>query len=150
MPRKPYPSDVSDEEWALVAPYLVLLPTRLRGGPATRGALQRPVVGLARHADRAEAEAQASREPPAEPGLANPGRPNEQKRAQPDGGCAHGGEQGELVAHARERRPEGGEFELERVYALPPIGRKRGQRKGLGQALEVPETRPVGGGQPAD
>ena len=24
--RKPYPSDVSDEEWALVAPYLVLLP----------------------------------------------------------------------------------------------------------------------------
>lgn len=25
-PRKPYPSDVSDEEWALVAPYLALLP----------------------------------------------------------------------------------------------------------------------------
>jgi transposase len=25
-PRKPYPSDVSDEEWALVAPYLPLLP----------------------------------------------------------------------------------------------------------------------------
>lgn len=25
-PRKPYPSDVSDEEWALVAPYLTLLP----------------------------------------------------------------------------------------------------------------------------
>lgn len=25
-PRKPYPSDVSDEEWAFVAPYLVLLP----------------------------------------------------------------------------------------------------------------------------
>lgn len=24
--RKPYPSDVSDEEWALVAPYLMLLP----------------------------------------------------------------------------------------------------------------------------
>ena len=24
--RKPYPSDVSDEEWALVAPYLILLP----------------------------------------------------------------------------------------------------------------------------
>ncbi|MBL0402345.1 IS5/IS1182 family transposase, partial [Microvirga aerilata] len=24
--RKPYPSDVSDEEWALVAPYLTLLP----------------------------------------------------------------------------------------------------------------------------
>jgi transposase len=24
--RKPYPSDVSDEEWALVAPYLRLLP----------------------------------------------------------------------------------------------------------------------------
>ena len=24
--RKPYPSDVSDEEWALVAPYLALLP----------------------------------------------------------------------------------------------------------------------------
>ncbi len=23
--RKPYPSDVSDEEWAFVAPYLVLL-----------------------------------------------------------------------------------------------------------------------------
>lgn len=26
LPRKPYPSDVSDEEWALVAPYLTLLP----------------------------------------------------------------------------------------------------------------------------
>jgi len=26
MARKPYPSDVSDEEWALVAPYLTLLP----------------------------------------------------------------------------------------------------------------------------
>ncbi len=24
--RRPYPSDVSDEEWALVAPYLTLLP----------------------------------------------------------------------------------------------------------------------------
>ena len=24
--RKPYPFDVSDEEWALVAPYLTLLP----------------------------------------------------------------------------------------------------------------------------
>src|ERR1700759_1642109 len=24
--RKPYPSDVSDEEWALIAPYLTLLP----------------------------------------------------------------------------------------------------------------------------
>ena len=23
--RKPYPSDVSDEEWAFVAPYLVLI-----------------------------------------------------------------------------------------------------------------------------
>jgi transposase len=27
MARKPYPSGVSDEEWALVAPYLVPLPT---------------------------------------------------------------------------------------------------------------------------
>src|ERR671917_1597783 len=26
MTRKPYPSDVSDEEWALVAPYLTLMP----------------------------------------------------------------------------------------------------------------------------
>src|SRR5919107_1782247 len=26
--RKPYPSDVSDEEWALVAPYLTLLPEK--------------------------------------------------------------------------------------------------------------------------
>ena len=25
MDRKPYPSDVGDEEWALVAPYLALL-----------------------------------------------------------------------------------------------------------------------------
>ncbi|HVB23396.1 MAG TPA: IS5/IS1182 family transposase, partial [Ktedonobacteraceae bacterium] len=24
--RTPYPSDVSDDEWAFVAPYLVLLP----------------------------------------------------------------------------------------------------------------------------
>lgn len=28
--RKPYPSDVSDEEWALVAPYLALLPEESR------------------------------------------------------------------------------------------------------------------------
>ena len=26
QPRKPYPTDVSDEEWAFVAPYLMLLP----------------------------------------------------------------------------------------------------------------------------
>jgi transposase len=26
LPRKPYPTDVSDDEWALVAPYLTLLP----------------------------------------------------------------------------------------------------------------------------
>lgn len=26
IPREPYPSDVSDDEWALVAPYLTLLP----------------------------------------------------------------------------------------------------------------------------
>jgi len=25
MERKPYPSDVSDDEWALVAPYLTLI-----------------------------------------------------------------------------------------------------------------------------
>ena len=25
MPRKPYPSDVTDEEWAFVAPYLTLM-----------------------------------------------------------------------------------------------------------------------------
>ncbi|RYE59059.1 MAG: IS5/IS1182 family transposase, partial [Hyphomicrobiales bacterium] len=25
MPRKPYPTDVSDEEWSLAAPYLVLM-----------------------------------------------------------------------------------------------------------------------------
>ena len=25
MPRKPYPTDVSDEEWSFVAPYLVLM-----------------------------------------------------------------------------------------------------------------------------
>ena len=31
MSRKPYPSDVSDEEWAFVAPYLTLLP--LDAGP---------------------------------------------------------------------------------------------------------------------
>ena len=29
MSRKPYPSDVSDEEWSFVAPYLEL--TRFRG-----------------------------------------------------------------------------------------------------------------------
>ena len=28
--RKAYPSDVSDEEWALVAPYLALLPEESR------------------------------------------------------------------------------------------------------------------------
>ena len=26
IPRTPYPSDVSDEEWSFVAPYLLLLP----------------------------------------------------------------------------------------------------------------------------
>ncbi len=26
MTRKPYPSDVSDEEWAFLAPYLTLMP----------------------------------------------------------------------------------------------------------------------------
>ena len=26
--RKPYPSDVSDDKWALVAPYLTLLPEK--------------------------------------------------------------------------------------------------------------------------
>jgi transposase len=30
LTRKPYPSDVSDEEWALVAPYLTLLPEESR------------------------------------------------------------------------------------------------------------------------
>ncbi|MEA2525385.1 MAG: hypothetical protein QOF73_2612 [Thermomicrobiales bacterium] len=25
IPRKPYPSDVADEEWAFVAPYLTLM-----------------------------------------------------------------------------------------------------------------------------
>jgi transposase len=33
--RKPYPSDVSDDEWALVAPYLTLLPGN--STPAARG-----------------------------------------------------------------------------------------------------------------
>ncbi len=28
LSRKPYPSDVSDDEWALVAPYLTLLPEK--------------------------------------------------------------------------------------------------------------------------
>jgi transposase len=55
--RKPYPSDVSDEEWALVVPYLTLLPEdagqrthKLRevfNGLAVSGALRR---GVARHA----------------------------------------------------------------------------------------------------
>jgi transposase len=30
LSRKPYPSDVSDEDWALVAPYLTLLPEESR------------------------------------------------------------------------------------------------------------------------
>ncbi|GHO47065.1 hypothetical protein KSX_52280 [Ktedonospora formicarum] len=28
--RNPYPTDVSDEEWAFVAPYLILLPEDAR------------------------------------------------------------------------------------------------------------------------
>jgi hypothetical protein len=28
--RNPYPTDVSDEEWAFVAPYLILLPEGAR------------------------------------------------------------------------------------------------------------------------
>ncbi|WP_412770732.1 transposase, partial [Ralstonia solanacearum] len=27
MPRKPYPTDVSDEEWSFAAPYLTLMDT---------------------------------------------------------------------------------------------------------------------------
>ena len=43
-PRKPYPSDVTDEEWAFVAPYLTLM---TRGRPA---APARPARGLQRPA----------------------------------------------------------------------------------------------------
>jgi len=39
--RKPYPSDVSNEEWALVAPYLTLLP-----GAAGQG--EHPLRGIQR------------------------------------------------------------------------------------------------------
>ena len=48
-PRKPYPTDVSDEEWAFVAPYLTLM-TRGRPAAAPRPArgLQRPALDRAR------------------------------------------------------------------------------------------------------
>jgi len=32
-PRKPYPSDVTDDEWAFVAPYLTLMTSATSGGP---------------------------------------------------------------------------------------------------------------------
>lgn len=41
--RKPYPSDVSDDEWALVAPYLTLLP---EGSPQRSHALREVFNGL--------------------------------------------------------------------------------------------------------
>jgi transposase len=41
--RKPYPSDVSDDEWALVAPYLTLLP---EGSPQRVHALREVFNGL--------------------------------------------------------------------------------------------------------
>ncbi len=54
QPRKPYPSDVTDEEWAFVAPYLTLM---TRGRPA---AAPRPARGLQRPAlDRAHRRAVA-------------------------------------------------------------------------------------------
>lgn len=42
-PRKPYPSDVSADEWALVAPYLALLP---EGAPQRSHALREVFNGL--------------------------------------------------------------------------------------------------------
>src|SRR5690349_9949420 len=43
MSRNPYPSDVSDEAWALVAPYLTLMteaaPQRVHAGDLSWGAL---------------------------------------------------------------------------------------------------------------
>ncbi len=75
--RRAYPSDVSDEEWALVAPYLTLLPETaaqrehsLRGvqRAALRGAIRR---GLACDAPRSAALARRARSSPtlAEGGL---------------------------------------------------------------------------------
>jgi hypothetical protein len=33
LPRKPYPTGVSDEEWAFVAPYPTLMPSETRPMP---------------------------------------------------------------------------------------------------------------------
>jgi transposase len=41
--RKAYPSDVSDDEWALVAPYLSLLP---EGAPQRSHPLREVINGL--------------------------------------------------------------------------------------------------------
>ena len=52
-PRKPYPTDVSDDEWAFVAPYLTLM-TRGRAAAAPRSArgLQRLALDRARRRAR--------------------------------------------------------------------------------------------------
>ncbi len=42
--RKSYPSDVSDEEWALVAPYLALDPREHARSGSTLRALQRDAL----------------------------------------------------------------------------------------------------------
>ena len=61
-PRKPYPSDVTDEEWSLVAPYLTLMTEDAAAtGSFAAGAFQRSAVcdplwhRLARDAERPSA-----------------------------------------------------------------------------------------------
>src|ERR687886_750339 len=84
--RKPYPSDVRDDEWALVAPYLTLLPEDagqrrypLRGGAPWRLLLRGAGVRPARAAAGAG-------------GAASPAHGGDYR---PPGGAVH----------ARERRP---------------------------------------------
>ena len=44
MNRRPYPSDVSDEEWAFVMPYLTLLSGRKPAKIPPAGSVQRPAL----------------------------------------------------------------------------------------------------------
>ena len=46
--RKPYPSDVSDEEWAFVAPYLTLFPLDAGQRKHSRGVQRRAPCGALR------------------------------------------------------------------------------------------------------
>ena len=116
--RKPYPSDVSDEEWALVAPYLTLLPEAAgpARAPAARGVQRSALYRQDRRAlalDAARPAALGSRLP-ADPALAG-GRLLRGAGPRPAGRAAAGrrpqgaAERGDLRQPDLRSTPESGE-----------------------------------------